>query len=174
MKKSLFTLLGLTLAMFVWASPALTTESITDDIRIFLDGKELQSDVSPIIEQDRTLAPMRVVFEALGCNIDWQPQQRAVVASTDTITILLKIDDTEASLFDAIEETRTNISLDVPAMLIDGRTMVPLRFIATSLGCLVDWQPSIRSVIITSKPAEDNPNPGNDYYHPRLVEHING
>ena len=160
MKKSLFILLGLILALFVLANPALATENADNDIRIFLDGIELQGDVPPVIEQSRTLAPMRLIFEALGCKIDWNPQQKAVVASNDTMKILLTIDNTEASLFNQNEGTRTYISLDVPAMIIDGRTMVPLRFIATCLGCLVDWQPSSRSVIITSKPAGDNSNPG--------------
>ncbi|MCL1873996.1 MAG: copper amine oxidase N-terminal domain-containing protein [Clostridiales bacterium] len=160
MKKSFVILLGLILILFVWANPALATSDDADDIKIFLDGKELQSDVPPIIEQSRTLAPMRVVFEALGCKIDWEPKERAVVASNDSIRMLLKIDDTEASLFDKLEETRTNITLDVPAMIIDGRTMVPLRFIAASLGCLVDWQPASRSVIITSNRAGGDPDPG--------------
>lgn len=162
MKKSLFILLALILALLVWANPALATADATEAIKIILDGKELQSDVPPIIEQDRTLAPMRVVFEALGCKIDWQPQRRAVAASTDKIMLVLTIDDTVASLYDRIEGTGSNITLDVPAKIVDGRTMVPLRFIATSLGCLVDWQPASRSVIITSNQAGTDPDPDNN------------
>ena len=160
MKRSLLILLGLILALFVLASPNLATG--TDNIKIILDGKELETDVPPIIEEGRTLAPMRVVFEALGCKIDWRPQERAVVASTDSIMLLLKIDDTEAALFDKLKETRSNITLDVPARIVDGRTMVPLRFIATSLDCKVDWRKESRTVNITtnSNPTV-KPNPGN-------------
>lgn len=42
--------------------------------------------------------------------------------------------------------------IDVPAQIIEGRTMVPLRFVAEALGCEVDWEPKdgkTENVIIT-------------------------
>lgn len=112
------------------------------DIKLLLDGKELKTDVPPIIVDDRVLVPARVVFESMDAEVDWIAEERRVVIS-GAVKIELIIDQKEATVDG---ESRT---LDVPATIIDDRTLVPVRFVSESLSCDVDWIPETRTVSIS-------------------------
>lgn len=115
--------------------------------KVFLNGSQLQFDVSPVIDDGRTLVPMRTIFEALGAEITWNQVTRTVTAvkgnTKITITVGSKIAYKNGEPF----------VLDVPAKIISGRTMVPLRFISESLGADVSWDGATQSVRINSKTA---------------------
>ena len=96
-------------------------------IEIYINQSKVNSDVPPLIIEGRTLVPLRVISENLGASVHWDTADRTVKVTTSSRTIILKIDDTKA-LIDG--ETMT---LDVPAKIINGRTLVPIRFIAESL-----------------------------------------
>lgn len=117
------------------------------DIKLLLDGKELETDVPPVIVDNRTLVPARKIFESMGATVEWVPKERRVVITGD-VKVELVIDQKEASVDG---ESRT---LDVPATLIDDRTMVPVRFVSECLACDVDWIPETRTVAIV-KPKGD-------------------
>lgn len=117
------------------------------DIKLLLDGKELTTDVPPVIVDNRTLVPARKIFESMGAKVDWIAAERRVVITGD-VKVELVIDQKEASVDG---ESRT---LDVPATLIDDRTMVPVRFVSECLACDVDWIPETRTVTIV-KPKGD-------------------
>ncbi|MCG8540362.1 MAG: stalk domain-containing protein [Clostridia bacterium] len=118
--------------------------SIHQNVRVKLDGHILNFDVSPIIIDGRTLVPFRVILETLGAKVGWHEDTRTVTAIKDDLIIELKIDSVEALL------NKEKIDLDVPAMIKDGRTLIPVRFIAEALGCTVDWDVNSRTVMITS------------------------
>jgi len=90
-------------------------------------------DVSAVIVDDRTLLPARDIVDLIGGDIEWHPEFRQVTILQGDIHILLTIDSDVAVVND--EE----ITLDVPAQLVDDRTKVPLRFVAESLGVNVDF-----------------------------------
>ena len=90
-------------------------------IEIYINGQKVESDVAPIIVNDRTLAPVRVISENLGAEVYWDNDNRQVQIITPSKTIILKIDDKRA-LVDGRE-----VILDVPAKIVNDRTMVPLR-----------------------------------------------
>lgn len=117
------------------------------DIKLLLDGKEIKTDVPPVIVDNRTLVPARKIFETMGAKVDWIAKERRVVISGD-VKVELVIDQKEASVDG---ESRT---LDVPATLIDDRTMVPVRFVSECLACDVDWDPQTRTVSV-KKPQGD-------------------
>jgi ligand-binding sensor domain-containing protein len=112
------------------------------EIGIYLENRYLISDASPVLEHGRTLVPMRLIFEALGAQVDWVAGERKVSALLGDKELTLTIDDNIAYL------NGEPIVLDVPARLIGERTMVPLRFVGESLGLKVDWDPVLRMVIL--------------------------
>lgn len=259
MKKQLLVLILLLLALLLLGNP---TWAI-DEIKIILDGQELETDVPPMMEQGRTLLPMRVIFEALGCEVQWSEKIQFIMAyncmpqpsirvnlivgqpfsctrfieneliweeslgldpdilnirfsweldeyfaavknsirdqypfgladctSQEISTVLapFRIDylnipyedmlqlaanqEFAASWPEAFEENRKNLirafswifeekpsidplapiiklrKLDVPPQIVQGRTLVPLRFVAETLGCQVDWNDISKTVTI--------------------------
>ena len=113
-------------------------------IRIVLDGEELSLDQSPVIQNDRTLVPFRAVLEALGANVEWDAENQQVTAEKDGIQIQLTIGSTSAFVNGISHE------LDAPAVILNDRTLIPVRFVAEQLGLTVEWQESERVVTIIS------------------------
>ena len=137
--------------MFLFTTFALAA----DPIRIYTNNKELTLDTNPVIQEGRTLVPLRAIFDSLGAKVDWNAETKTVTGITDTQTVKLTINNKTAY----INNKRT--TLDVPATIINNRTMVPTRFIAESLGASVVWHNKSRSVLVNSdisivekKPAE--------------------
>ncbi|MDI9449250.1 MAG: copper amine oxidase N-terminal domain-containing protein [Pelotomaculaceae bacterium] len=112
-------------------------------VRVILNGRTLQFDVPPIIENDRTLVPLRVIFEALGAGVEWDGATQTVRAERDGTIIKLVIGG-KAYVNDQ------PVELDVPAKIVNDRTLVPLRFVSEALGCRVEWFGDSMTVSITS------------------------
>lgn len=113
------------------------------DITVKLGGKPIEFDQPPVIEDGRTLVPVRKIFEALGAEVLWNEETRTVTANKDSKTVVLVIDSTEAKAGDEA------ITLDVPARIINGRTLVPVRFVADSFGVKVSWKENERCVYLS-------------------------
>lgn len=111
-------------------------------IQVKLNGAYLPMDVAPAIIDRRTLVPLRAIFEALDAQVVWDNNTQTVTGSKDNTTVVLKINSRTAQL------NGSNILLDVPATIVDGRTMVPARFIAESLGKKVSWEENLKTVLI--------------------------
>lgn len=137
-----------TLILFLILSIPIYCMAATNPIEIYINGQKIESDVAPIIVSDRTLAPVRVISENLGAEVYWDNDNRLVQIITPSKTIILKIDDTKA-LVDGQE-----IVLDVPAKIVNDRTMVPLRFLGETLGAKVSWDNDLRRVIINRSGAK--------------------
>lgn len=118
------------------------------EISIVVDNNDLDLDVSPQLVDGRTMVPMSAIFEALDVNPVWDGPNNTVRAETDRLSLTLPIGSREANL------NGKTVVLDVPAMLIEGRTMVPTRFIAESLGAEVKWEASSQTVIIQNTSVE--------------------
>ena len=146
--------------VFFTAGPQLPVEVIgnatapqgqpsNDEIKVVLDGKTLSFDVPPQIINGRTLVPLRVIFEALGASVDWNDSTQTVTAVRGNTTVSLRIGSNMLVRNDAA------ISLDVPAQLINDRTMVPARAVAEAFEAKVDWIDATQTVVITSAAISD-------------------
>ena len=82
-------------------------------------------------------------YENLGADIAWDDATETVTGTKDDLTVTLKIGDTTAYV------NGREVTLDVPAMLLYDRTMVPIRFVSESLGAKVDWEEASKTVFIT-------------------------
>lgn len=115
------------------------------DITVTVNGEAVQfKNQDPIIKDDRTLVPVRGVFEAIGASVDWLQEAQKVVINTADKNITLTLN---SDTYYVNGEAKT---LDVPAMLINDRTMVPVRAISESLDCHVEWDNVNRVVVITT------------------------
>lgn len=115
-----------------------------DEISVYLDGKKLSFDVPPMIVNDRTLVPVRAIFEAMGADVIWDAEKRTVDGFGDGIYVSMKIDDTEISVNSVIT------TIDVPAQIYKDRTLVPLRVVSECLGATVEWDGFTKTIMITS------------------------
>ena len=118
------------------------TEKEDNKISVTINEIPREFDVMPIIENGRTLVPMRAIFETLGATILWDEATRTVTAAKGETVVMLQIDNPTAWV------NGEATSLDSPAKIVDGRTLVPIRFVAETLGCNVDWENDTRTVII--------------------------
>ena len=139
-------LLALILATFGNVLPA-----HAQTIRITLNGRTLTTDVAPVLRDGRTLVPFRAIFEALGATVEWDSATNAVRGFNGPSFVLLQPDSRIAY------SSGKAISLDVPATIIGGRTMVPLRFVSEAMGAQVDWVQSTATVAITYRPETPQP-----------------
>jgi hypothetical protein len=112
-------------------------------IKVEVDGNRLVlPDADPVIENGRTLVPLRYIFEALGAEVAWDEAAHTVTGTKDGTDIWLKIDDNTARVNGA------DVILEAPPILRGGRTLVPVRFIAESLGAEVEWNEATRTVSV--------------------------
>ncbi len=117
----------------------------TGKIRVEINGKAVVFDTEPTTINDRTMVPMRKIFEILGAQIAWEDSTQTVTATQNGTTIVLTIGSDTAQL------NGEAIQLDAAPTVVDDRTLVPVRFIAQSLGATVDWDEASSTVIITTK-----------------------
>ena len=110
--------------------------------KVYINGNKLKSDVYPVIENDRTLVPMRAIFESFGAEIMWDDSTKTVVAKKDGIEIKIQIGG------NVLYKNGEEILVDVPAKIENDRTLVPLRVISESIGCKVNWDGENRVVNI--------------------------
>ena len=118
--------------------------NVADDISVVIDGNEIGFDVPPQIIEDRTLVPLRAIFEALGAEVEW---------NGETQTVTAKKGDTEISMTIGNAAMRVNskeITLDVPPQIIEDRTLVPARAVAEGFGAEVEWNAETRTVVINT------------------------
>lgn len=115
---------------------------INPAIRVVLNGETMNFDVPPFIEQERTMVPFRAIFEALGAGVQWDGETKTVTATRNDLEIKLVIDG-------PAYKNGAAINLEVPAMIINSRTFVPLRFVSEALDCTVAWDNSSKTVTIT-------------------------
>ncbi len=139
-KRSLFW--TVTFSLLLALLPAAPSQAQT--IRIVVDGQAVVFDQPPMALGGRVLVPLRGVFEQLGAVVQWEPSTNTVTAERDGTTVQLVIGLREASV------DGRPIQLDVPPMVVAGRTLVPLRFVSESLGASVDWDAGTRTVFIVS------------------------
>ena len=95
---------------------------------------------------NRTMVPLRKIFESLGCTIDWNQETKTVTAKSNGKTIKLTIGSSDAYVSNGASEEK--IVLDSGPIIVENRTLVPLRFIAESLGCDVGWDQKNQTAII--------------------------
>lgn len=139
MKKKIAILLSCISIIF----PTLTYAQ--SNIQVKLDGNYIKfSGQEPTVINNRTMVPLRGIFEELGYSIEWDADTKTAVLKKDSNSISIQ---TGANSFKANGETK---KLDVPAQILNGSLMLPLRAIGEAAGLSVVWDSSSKTVIMTS------------------------
>lgn len=118
--------------------------SAQNTITVLLNGKTLSFDENPRIENGTTLVPMRKIFESLGATIAYDAKTKTVHASKEGTAVTLPI-GSQYPLVNGIKK-----EIDVPGKIVNGRTLVPLRFVSESLGASVNWNQATQTITINS------------------------
>jgi hypothetical protein len=141
MKNRLFAfLLAITIIFSLF--PASVAADNDNAIKVFYIGEEIPFPVPPQIISNSTMVPMRTIFETFGYNISWDADTKTVTAENADYLITITIGSPNATV------NTTDYTLDTPAVLVNGSTLVPLRFIGEASGYLVSWNGADKSVHI--------------------------
>jgi hypothetical protein len=132
--------LGIAAAAIALAAPPASAQ-----IQVQVNGREVQfGAVQPARIGGRVLIPLRAVVEALGAEIKWDAATQTVHGTKGEKEFDLPIGARTATV------NGGSVSLDVPAQLISGTTMVPLRFVAEALGAEVEWNAAEQRVVVNA------------------------
>ena len=114
------------------------------DIAVKVNGKTVSfPDQSPVVQNERTLVPVRFVAEALGYDVIWNQADNSAVIDDGKIVLYI---GTKMAKIDG-----KSVTLDAASTVIHNRTMVPLRVVAETLDCSVDWIAETKTVFVNAK-----------------------
>jgi N-acetylmuramoyl-L-alanine amidase len=111
---------------------------------------------NPVILNGTTLVPARYVFEEVGATVSWVDHTREVIIIFEEDVIILTIDNDYANV------NGNMVKMEVPAQIINGSTLIPVRFTAEALGFEVDWLEPANLVIINTTARQENEAPQNE------------
>lgn len=115
-----------------------------EEIRVIVNGEEVSfPDQKPEIVNDRTLVPLRAIFEALKAEVSWDENTKTVSSQKGELSVSLSINS------DQLYQNGIAKTLDVPAQILNGRTMVPVRAISEAFNCQVSWDQNTKTVTVT-------------------------
>ena len=135
-----------------------------DNITVTVNGNNVSFvEITPFIENDHTLVPMREIFEALGADVQWDNETRTVISydSVSDVSITMQIDS------DVMYVNGDAVTLETPAKIVGSSTVVPVRAIAEGMHSVVGWDEATKTVTvekeIKTEPSSQIPNPWTDY-----------
>lgn len=169
--KSLFAAIAVTIFMLLLLFP-ITVNAASCTVQI--NGKTVETDAEPVIENGRTLVPVATIVDYLGGSAEWNGATRGVTLKYGSTTVNLNIGSKTASV------NGKNITMDVAPSIVTvdkyggGRTMVPIRLISESFGYQVGWDGKNRVVSInTNSRKPDADTASNQNKTPKAVQTIN-
>lgn len=116
------------------------------EIQIYLDGKKYTDPNMPAVSIDgRTMLPMRGISQEMGCSVTWNEDKQQVYAVSDTHAIVFEIGSKTGY------KNGEPFTMDVPPMIVNDRTMLPVRAFAKALDLDVVWEDPTRTVKINTK-----------------------
>lgn len=116
------------------------------DISVRLNGENIEFQTqSPVITEGRTLIPLRGVFEKLGYEITWDASEKSALFTSGDTVVKVTVNSPEFTL------NGEAMALDVPAQIINGSMMLPLRAIGEAAGLEVDWDSDTKTVDLKSE-----------------------
>lgn len=113
------------------------------EISVILNDSKLEFDQPPVTHNYRTMVPIRKIVEALGAEVSWNNDTETASITKGSINVKITIGNS------TIYSNGREIITDTPAMILNDRTLVPVRFISEIFGCAVDWNEESKTVSIT-------------------------
>lgn len=107
---------------------------------LYYEELPLIFDVEPINVNNRILVPLRGVFNVLGARVDYNAFTRQIIIKSPEKEIILSIDDSTSLV------NGQKVQMDVSPIIVKDRVLVPIRFVAETMGVKVDWDGQKRSI----------------------------
>lgn len=133
-------IMSVVLTISLFTIPAFADNAIT----VQLNGVSLSFDVAPQMINNRTMVPMRKIFESLGATVEWDSNSQTITATKGITKIIMQINKND------MKKNDQTITLDVPPQIVDSRTLVPVRAVAESFDANVKWDSEKQVVSITT------------------------
>lgn len=129
-----------------------TVAANNDSINIIYNGQLMTyTDAFPENINDRVMLPFRAVLEGMGATVDYTDATRHVTANRGDVTIEFTLLDDTIYIKENGQERQ--IKMDVPMIIKNDRTLVPIRFISNALGMQVGWEGDYQTVLIVDTDA---------------------
>lgn len=141
-------------ALLIAAAAVSVSAYAADGITVKLNGELLEFDVQPRIINERTMVPMRKIFEELGAQVEWVPEEQMIIAAHGSELILLQIGESAVIKRDMMTGEMYRTELDISPCIIEDRTFVPLRAVSETLGAEVTWDGETGTVFLSSGTAK--------------------
>nr|WP_275984152.1 copper amine oxidase N-terminal domain-containing protein [Paenibacillus hamazuiensis] len=116
-----------------------------EPVKVFVDTTKISFQVEPQIVNGTTLVQFRPLFETMGMEVKWEEAKQQVTGTRPGLTIVLRINDPKATV------NGEQVNLSESAQIVDGSTMVPLRFIGEATGAIVHWDAITREIQIVTE-----------------------
>lgn len=123
-------------------------------VNLVVNGTAVETDQPAVIVDSRTMVPLRVVGETLGCTVDWDGATKTVIFKQNDLTASMVVGEKVLNVTKG--EITVPVEVDAPAIIINDRTMVPIRFLSENLNYDVDWDGETKTVSVSKKEAADN------------------
>ncbi|MEK3721830.1 N-acetylmuramoyl-L-alanine amidase family protein [Paenibacillus sp. FSL H8-0034] len=143
---ALFSMLLLSLLLV----PMMSFAAESQPLQLFLDGKQLTTEVPPLINKDnKVMVPVRIIAESLGSKVQWEEKIRKVTVNKSNISIQMFIDKKEVYV------NNKAVQLDTAPSIVNGNAMLPVRFISEQMGIKVTWDDLTRSVFLFNQESDN-------------------
>ncbi len=111
-------------------------------ITIEIDGQTVSSDVAPVVQNGTTLVPVRVITEYLGADVSWNQANQQAIVKTAAYTVIFTLGSTTYTV------NGQSKTLSVAAQALNGRTLIPIRALAESIGADVEYDSASNTAIV--------------------------
>lgn len=138
LRKGLLVALLTLVISIIFIVPALSAPTV------IFDGRQLDFDVNPVIENNRTMVSLSLISQELGVDFSWNADKTIVTGVKDQTILVLTNDSHQATI------NNETFYLDTPVRTVNNKTIVPLRFICEAYGAEVSWEEETQTVRITS------------------------
>lgn len=136
-------IISLVLSMVLSISSMICVFAADEEIKVYLEGNKVNFDVQPQTINDRTMVPIRAIFEAMGATVDWDEATQTAISTKDNTTVKMTLNSTTEYI------NGNAFEMDVTPVIINGRTLAPARYVAEAFGYYVNWDAMTQSVLIS-------------------------
>ena len=164
MKKIISAILGISMLSGAITANAVEINTFSDELKVYVDNTDVyaNSENKPLIINDRTVVPLRPIFEALGIddeNIKWYPEESKAIFADGNAECTF-VNESSVAVLKYTDGIKTTVNLDVPATIYNGNFYIPIRAYCELWDMGIEWNNSSRSVNISSdksyEPESDN------------------
>ena len=114
-----------------------------------IDGQKINFDIPPQSINNRTMVPIRAIFESMGATVEWDEITKTATSKKDDITVKMTLNSTTEYI------NNVPFEMDVTPVIINGRLLAPARYVAEAFGYKVKWDEKTNSVLISKNDKYD-------------------